>query len=73
MQHCGSLSILQKIKNATLIGNLNFKSFVASLLSAELNGFEFDNEDHPIESSINLDLFIEQMSYAQITNISHNN
>ncbi|EIE80477.1 hypothetical protein RO3G_05182 [Rhizopus delemar RA 99-880] len=37
-------------------------SFV-SLLSAESNDVEFDNENHPNESSINLDPFIQQMSY----------
>lgn len=31
----------------------------ASLLSSEPNELDFDNEDHPIESSINFDLFIE--------------
>jgi hypothetical protein len=40
-------------------------SFV-SLLSAESNDLEFDNEDYPNESSINLDPFIQQMSYDDI-------
>jgi hypothetical protein len=54
-QHCGSPNLLQKIKNAVLTGNLTFKSYFASLLSAEQQDLEFDNEGNPIESSINFD------------------
>ncbi|KAG0785187.1 hypothetical protein G6F22_008045 [Rhizopus arrhizus] len=65
-QHCGPRNLLQKIKNAVLTGNLIFKSYFASLLSAEQHDLEFDNEDHPIESSIKFDPFIQQMSYGDI-------
>ncbi|EIE76156.1 hypothetical protein RO3G_00860 [Rhizopus delemar RA 99-880] len=36
-QRCDTLNILYKIKNVVLFGNLAFKSFFASLLSAEPN------------------------------------
>ncbi|KAG0980624.1 hypothetical protein G6F29_007682 [Rhizopus arrhizus] len=54
-QHCGSPNLLQKIKNAVLTGNLTFKSYFASLLSAKQQDLEFNNEVNPIESSINFD------------------
>jgi hypothetical protein len=65
-QHCDSPNLLQKIKNAVLTGNLTFKSYFASLLSAEQQDLEFDNGSNPIESSINFDPFIQQMSYDDI-------
>ncbi|KAG1623483.1 hypothetical protein G6F45_010931 [Rhizopus arrhizus] len=67
-QYCGSPNILQKkkIKNAVLTGNLAFKPYFASLLSAEQHDLELDNEDHPIESNINFDPFIQQKSYEDI-------
>jgi hypothetical protein len=65
-QHCDSPNLLQKIKNALLTGNLNFKPYFASLLSAEQHDLEFDNEDHPTESNTNFDSFIQQMSYEDI-------
>ncbi|EIE78293.1 hypothetical protein G6F46_009290 [Rhizopus delemar] len=65
-QHCGSPNILQKIKNAVLTGNLIFKPYFASLLSAEQHDLEFDNEDHPTESNTNFDPFIQHMSYEDI-------
>ncbi|EIE89817.1 hypothetical protein RO3G_14528 [Rhizopus delemar RA 99-880] len=65
-QHCGSPNILQKIKNAILTGNLTFKPYFASLLSAEQHGLELDNEEHPTESNINFDSFIQQMNYEDI-------
>ncbi|KAG1136587.1 hypothetical protein G6F37_011841 [Rhizopus arrhizus] len=65
-QHCGSPNLLQKIKNAVLTGNLTFKSYFASLLSAEQHDLEFNNEGNPIESSINFDPFIQHMSYDDI-------
>ncbi|KAG1041106.1 hypothetical protein G6F43_012167 [Rhizopus delemar] len=68
-QDCGSLNILQKIKNAVLTGNLTFKPYFASLLSAEQQDLELDNEDHSAESNIKFDPFIQQMSY-EYTNIT---
>ncbi|KAG1607039.1 hypothetical protein G6F46_012583 [Rhizopus delemar] len=65
-QHCGSPNILQKIKNAVLTGNLIFKPYFASLLSAEQQDLELDNEEHPTEPNINFDPFIQQMSYEDI-------
>ncbi|KAG1453854.1 hypothetical protein G6F55_007920 [Rhizopus delemar] len=65
-QHCGSPNILQKIKNAVLTGNLTFKPYFASLLSAEQQDLELDNEDHPTEPNIKFDPFIQQMSYEDI-------
>ncbi|KAG1459651.1 hypothetical protein G6F46_011870 [Rhizopus delemar] len=55
-----------KNKNAVLTVNLTFKPYFASLLSAEQHDLEFDNEDHPTESNINFDPFIQQMSYEDI-------
>ncbi|KAG0915669.1 hypothetical protein G6F33_003124 [Rhizopus arrhizus] len=65
-QHCGSPNLLQKIKNAVLTGNLTFKPYFASLLSAEQHDLEFDNEGNPTEPNINFDPFIQQMSYDDI-------
>ncbi|EIE91397.1 hypothetical protein RO3G_16108 [Rhizopus delemar RA 99-880] len=65
-QHYGSPNILQKIKNAVLTGNLIFKPYFASLLSAEQQDLELDNEEHPTEPNINFDPFIQQMSYEDI-------
>ena len=65
-QHYDSPNILQKIKNAIFTGNLTFKQFFASLLSAEPNDLDFDDEGNPIKSSINFDLFIQLMSYDDI-------
>ncbi|KAG1049710.1 hypothetical protein G6F43_007979 [Rhizopus delemar] len=56
----------KKTKNAVLTGNLTFKPYFASLLSAEQHDLEFDNEDHPTESNINFDPFIQRMSYEDI-------
>lgn len=40
-----------------------FKMLFASSLSSELNDLDFNSEVHPIESTINFDTFIQQMSY----------
>jgi hypothetical protein len=56
----------KKSKNAIFTGNLTFKPFFASLLLAEPNDLDFDDEGNPIESSINFDPFIQLMSYDDI-------
>jgi hypothetical protein len=56
----------KKIKNDVLTGNLIFKPYFASLLSAEQQDLELDNEEHPTEPNINFDPFIQQMSYEDI-------
>jgi hypothetical protein len=60
------LIFYKKIKNTVFTRNLTFKPFYASLLSAGPNDFEFDNEDHPIESTIKFGSFIQKMSYGDI-------
>lgn len=50
----------------TVHTNSNRHMSFVSLLSVESNDVEFDNENHPNESSINLDPFIQQMSYDNI-------
>ncbi|KAG1147936.1 hypothetical protein G6F46_007080 [Rhizopus delemar] len=61
------------VQNAVSYGYLTFKPFFASLLSSVPNDLNFDNEDGPIELSINLDLFTEQMSYDDINIIAMKN